>query len=398
MKRIEPGSTIGILGSGQLGRMLTHVAHRMGYRVHVFSPGTDTPAGQAANLEITASYDDLDAVRAFAKHCDVATYEFENVPVQTVEAIEEFTPVRPGFHALWTTQHRLREKETLRDIGLPLADFASIQSASDAAVFLSQEGVDRFGILKSVVSGYDGKNQTLVRGKEDALAAMHRIGDQPAVLEEVVDYAFEFSVVGARGVDGETSCFGPILNFHHDHILDVSAFPAYPLPNEAAADALEMTRSVLQHLQAIGVLCVEFFYTTDGRILVNEVAPRPHNSGHLTIEGSSSSQFEQQLRAICGLPLGSFEPKQPTAMANLLGQHISASQIDWANLMRYEDASLHLYGKQVPRSGRKMGHITAQADDVQQAIYRVKQMRRELLVQPQSTRQTLGANDFIESP
>jgi len=358
---ISPGSTIGVLGSGQLGRMFAIAAHQLGYRVHVYSPDALTPAGQAADLEITASYSDEDALRAFARHVDVVTIEFENIPLRAVEVIEECVPVRPGRTVLASAQNRITEKTMLRNAGLPVPEFATVGGQSDIAEFIQLGAGSRKVVLKSTEAGYDGKGQTIVNGLVDAAAGWARIGHGSAIVEDLVDFEFELSVVGARSVTGEFECFGPILNYHRDHILDVSIAPADCVPSKIRAEAIQMTRTILESLNVIGVLCVEFFYTKDGRLLINEIAPRPHNSGHLSIEAAETSQFEQQVRAVCGLPLGSMRQYAPAAMANLLGEHFGDVEPDWLALLEWPTVKLHLYGKNALRRERKMGHLTAVA-------------------------------------
>jgi len=374
----NPGATIGVLGSGQLGRMFAFAAHRLGYRVCVFSPDSGTPAGQAADREITAPYEDKNALRAFARRVDVVTVEFESIPLSAIEAVERIVPVRPGLNVLATAQNRIAEKTTLQQLGLPVPEFAPVSCAADIERFIDQAADSRPVVLKSASAGYDGKGQSIVNGKDDALEALHRIGDPQAIVEAHVDFECELSVVGARSVDGEIQCFGPIHNEHRDHILDVSVAPSDCLLPAVRAEAIEITQMVLEQLEVCGVLCVEFFYTRDGRLLVNEIAPRPHNSGHLTIEAATTSQFEQQVRAVCGLPLGSMQLLRPAAIANLLGEQLMAKEPDWNSLLAWPTLKLHLYGKGIPRAGRKMGHMTATASSSVVAESHVRGARRVL--------------------
>ena len=278
---------------------------------------------------------------------------------------------------LATAQNRLAEKSIARSFGLPVADHAAVRRASDITEFIERSSSDGRFVLKSAEAGYDGKGQTVVNGTEDAGAAWERVGGGESILEEFVDFECELSVIGSRSVDGDVQCFGPIMNQHRDHILDVSVAPAEQLPDDVRADAIEMTRAVLEGLDVCGVLCVEFFYTVEGRLLINEIAPRPHNSGHLSIEAAGCSQFEQQLRAVCGLPLGSMQQVRPAAMANLLGQHV-AQAAGWSSLLRRPNVKLHLYGKGDPRANRKMGHLTATADTAAVAESHVRAARRDL--------------------
>ncbi len=372
---IGPGSTVGVLGGGQLGRMFAMTARRLGYRIHTLTPDHDSPTAQIADLEIVAPYDDLDAVRRFAQGVDVVTFEFENVSAAAAACAEEHAIVRPNRGALAIAQHRVREKRFVADLGAPVTPFAAVATAADLAA-----AIDRIGcpsVLKTTVFGYDGKGQALVAKPEDAAAAWESVGRRDAILEAFVDLDRELSVIGARGVSGEWSAFGPIENVHRHHILDVSTAPA-DVDGATAALALDITRQVMDALAYIGVLCIEFFLTRDGRLLVNEIAPRPHNSGHLTIEACRASQFEQQLRAICGLPLGSPDLLQPAAMANLLGDVWDDGEPEWAAGLASPSVTLHLYGKAAPRRGRKMGHLTALAPTTADARARVLAARDAL--------------------
>jgi 5-(carboxyamino)imidazole ribonucleotide synthase len=372
---VGPGSTIGVLGGGQLGRMFAMAARRLGYRVHTLAPDRDTPTGQVADVEICASYDDVDAVRAFASAVDVVTFEFENVSALAAETAAAHAIVRPNGHALLVAQHRLREKTFLRDQGLAVPPFAAVDS--DAALERAVASIGVPGVLKTTTFGYDGKGQEKVEAAADAPAAWARLGRRECIYEVFIELEREISVVGARGVHGEWAAFDPIDNVHSRHILDVSMAPA-PVDARLAAEALDAAHAVMDGLDYVGVLCVEFFVTRDGRLLVNEIAPRPHNSGHLTFDACRTSQFEQQVRAICGLPLGSPELLQPAAMANLLGDLWSAGEPDWAAALAYPSVKLHLYGKSEPRPGRKMGHLTALATSADEARTLVLAARQAL--------------------
>lgn len=363
---------MGVLGSGQLGRMFAIAARRMGYRVHTLSPDDDTPTGQVADVEVKAPYDDLDAVARFASQVSVVTFEFENVPARTAQVCAEHAPVRPSGAVLHTTQHRGREKEFLQDAGLPLAPWARVRSQDELAAALTRLGCP--AVVKTAGWGYDGKGQVKVARPEDAAAAWQRLGTSDLVVEAFVDFEREVSVVAARGVDGAFAHWGVIANDHANHILDVSVAPA-PVPPQVVDEAVAIARTVLELLDVVGVLCVELFLTRDGRLLVNELAPRPHNSGHLTVDACVTSQFEQQLRAICGLPLGSTELLRPVAMANLLGDLWEAREPAWARALALPDVKLHLYGKLVPRPGRKMGHLTALGATPAEARARVLEAR-----------------------
>ena len=372
---VPPGSTVGVLGSGQLGRMFAIAARRMGYRVHTLSPDYDTPTGQVADREVRAAYDDLDAVRDFARGVDVVTFEFENVSAAATEAAAEFAPVRPAGAVLHTTQHRLREKTFLAGAGVPVAPFAAVRSLPELHAALATIGVP--AVLKTAGWGYDGKGQVKIAHAEEAAAGWQAIGGQEAIFEAFVDFDREVSVVAARGLDGSCVHFGVIENRHHRHILDVSTAPA-AVPPGVEREAVEIARGILEGLEVVGVLCVEMFLTRDGRLLVNELAPRPHNSGHLTFDACVTSQFEQQLRAICGLPLGSTELLRPAAMANLLGDLWAEGEPDWSAACAFPDVKLHLYGKATARPGRKMGHLTAMAATPGEAMRKVLAARQAL--------------------
>lgn len=374
---IAPGATLGVLGGGQLGRMFAIAARRMGYRVHSFSPDDDSPAGQLADVEITASYDDVDALRTFAHSVDVVTFEFENVPIEAIDAIEAFAPVRPSGVALHTAQQRAREKTFLADRGVPTAPFFAAATLDELWDAVARVGTP--AIVKTAAYGYDGKGQHKVTTPADVEHIWTAIGHQAAVVEKFINLQAEISVIAARGLDGAIVTYPVFENRHRNHILDVTTVPA-AMPRAIAARAQEITRTVAEELQYIGVLCVEFFLSTDSELLVNELAPRPHNSGHLTFDCAVTSQFEQQVRAVCGLPLGSPEIPRPAAMANLLGELWEDGEPNWAAACRFEDVKLHLYGKATPRAGRKMGHLTTAADSVDVAQDRVIAARDALLI------------------
>lgn len=375
MRYIPANSTIGVFGSGQLGRMFAIEARKMGYRVHTFSPDADTPTGHISDVETTASYDDLDAVRSFARSVDVVTFEFENVPAATVEAAAEFVAVHPKGEVLHTTQNRLREKTFLASNGFPVAPFRHIKTLDDL-----HRGVLEIGtpaVLKTAGFGYDGKGQRKIAAVGEVDEAFAGLDGRDAILEGFIDFEKEVSVVVARGQDGSFAHYGVIENEHSNHILDVSFAPA-DVSEAVFAEAVEITRSIAEQFGYVGTMCVEFFLTSNGKILVNEIAPRPHNSGHLTFGPCVTSQFEQQVRAVCGLPLGSSEFLRPAAMANLLGDIWATGEPDWAKALATPGVSLHLYGKADPRPGRKMGHLTAVADSAAEAVGIVTQSRATL--------------------
>ncbi|CDM66541.1 5-(carboxyamino)imidazole ribonucleotide synthase [Pyrinomonas methylaliphatogenes] len=372
---ILPGATIGVLGSGQLGRMFAIAARRMGYRVHTLSPDSDTPTGQVADHEVEASYDDLDAVREFARRVEVITFEFENVPAATVEAAAQIVPVRPSGIVLHTTQNRLREKTFLEKNGFPVTRFRSVRSLDELRMALSELGLP--AVLKTAGYGYDGKGQSKIESVADIERAWQAVGEQQAILEAFVEFEREVSVVAARGQDGSFAHYGVIENEHRRHILDVSVAPA-SVSEKIAREAIEIARDILETLGVVGVMCVEFFLTRDERLLVNELAPRPHNSGHFTFDACLTSQFEQQLRAVCLLPLGSTEQLRPAAMANLLGDLWAEGEPDWTAACSFPDVKLHLYGKLEARRGRKMGHLTALSPSTVEAKRRVLEARAAL--------------------
>jgi 5-(carboxyamino)imidazole ribonucleotide synthase len=374
---ILPGATVGVLGSGQLGRMFAIAARRMGYRVHTFSPDRDTPTGQVADEEVTAPYDDLDALRAFARNIQVVTFEFENVPAASIDAIADIVPVRPSGFVLHTTQHRAREKTFLDSVGLPVTPFALIHSEAELRAAMVRLGCP--AVLKTASFGYDGKGQAKIGSPlfDHGLAAWDNLKREPCVLEAFIDFERELSIIAARGADGTIATYGVIENSHHRHILDISISPA-DLSPAIQAEAISIARATLEALDVVGLLCVEMFLTRDHRLLINELAPRPHNSGHLTFDACVTSQFEQQLRAVCGLPLGSTQQLRPAAMANLLGDLWADGEPRWADALTHPDVKLHLYGKSAARHGRKMGHLTAMADTREEAVRHVLEARAAL--------------------
>jgi 5-(carboxyamino)imidazole ribonucleotide synthase len=373
---LGPGATIGVLGSGQLGRMLALAARRMGYRVHTYSPDADSPTGQVADREVVAPYDDLEAVRTFARGVDVVTFEFENIALAAADAAARVGPVRPNPSVLQIAQHRLKEKQFLQSRSVPVAPFVPVRFLDDLKAGLAVVGTP--AVLKTAVSGYDGKGQAKILTTADAEAAWKVGGGQECILESFVPFERELSVVAVRGHDGAFAAYPVIENVHDRHILDVSVAPA-GVDARIAAEARTIARGVVEALDVVGVLCVELFLAPGGRLLVNELAPRPHNSGHLTIEAAPASQFEQQLRAICGLPLGATEPMRPAAMANLLGDLWEAGEPDWNAVLAEPGVALHLYGKTEARRGRKMGHLTAVGATADEARARVLRARQVLV-------------------
>ncbi len=351
---LSPGATVGILGGGQLGRMIAMAAAKLGLRVHVYCPETG-PAFDVASAYTVASYEDETALRRFAAAVDVVTYEFENVPARTAEVLAALKPVRPDAAALAASQDRLVEKEFMTSLGILTAPFAGVESAGPLARAVAQLG--RPSILKTRRFGYDGKGQTTIREGSDLAVTFRSLGSVPCILEGLVPFTKEISVVAARGLDGRFAAYDVCENHHEHHILDRTVAPAAIEP-ATAARAVELSQAIADALNYVGVLAVELFLTVeDGRevIRVNEIAPRVHNSGHWTVDGAVTSQFEQHVRAICGWPLGDTRRHGTRVeMRNLIGADVLA----WREILARGDASLHLYGKATARAGRKMGHIT----------------------------------------
>ena len=350
-------------------------ARKMGYRVHTFSPDSDTPTGQVADIETSASYDDLDRVRAFARTVDVVTFEFENVPSKTVEAAAEFVDVHPKGEILHTTQNRLREKTFLSDNGFPVTPYRHIKTIDD--LYRAADALGYPSVLKTAGFGYDGKGQAKIRAHSDLDEAFAAMAGRDSILEAFVDFAKEVSVVCARDQAGNFAHYGVIENEHANHILDVSFAPAI-VDKAVYTDAVEIARSIAEAFGYVGTMCVEFFLTSDDKLLVNEIAPRPHNSGHLTFGPCVTSQFEQQVRAVCGLPLGSTAFYRPAAMANLLGDVWQNGEPNWAAALADPNVKLHLYGKAEPKPGRKMGHLTAVATDASVSAENARSARARL--------------------
>ena len=362
---ILPGKTIGVLGGGQLGRMLAQAATRLGYRVHVYEPSADGPARAVAHKEVNAPYEDLAALTAFAKECDVVTYEFENVPAAPLQAIEAVAMLRPHWSVLATTQNRSREKRWLRDNKFPHARFAEVAVGGDLAAGLREVGVPC--IVKTAEFGYDGKGQLKVMNEAEIPAAVKKFTGQPVVIEQFIDFACEVSAVVARSPGAAVRVFPIAENIHTNHILDLSIVPARVIPAVTAA-AEKLARLIAEKINLVGVMGVELFVTKAGEVLVNELAPRTHNSGHWTLDACMTSQFEQQVRAICGLPLGAVTLLSPVVMVNILGDNWAHGEPKWDTLLAQPNVRLHLYGKAEPRPGRKMGHFTVTARDADMAL------------------------------
>jgi len=348
---LAPGATIGILGGGQLGRMTALAAARLGFRCHVFAAEADSPAGQVCGAATVAEFSDREALERFASAVDIATFEFENIPAEAVRCVSAVRPVLPRPEILEIAQDRLREKDFLRSIDV---DTAAYREVADAAALL--RAMRDFGypaVLKSVRMGYDGKGQVTLTPDTKAEEAWRRMGGEIGILESFVDFACEISVIVARGRNGAWATYPPVENQHASHILDTTIAPARIAP-EIAMRAEVIARHIAEKLDLVGVLAVEMFVTQSGDILVNEMAPRPHNSGHWTIDACITSQFEQLVRALCGLPLGSVEHHSDAVMKNLVGSDVEK----WRDALNDPLAKLHLYGKTEIQPGRKMGHVT----------------------------------------
>ncbi|WP_226782919.1 5-(carboxyamino)imidazole ribonucleotide synthase [Oceaniglobus trochenteri] len=346
---LRPGQVIGILGGGQLGRMLALAAARLGLRCHVYEPGAGAPAGEVCGALTTAAYDDTAALRAFGESVDVITYEFENIPTSALDLLETIRPIRPGREALRVSQDRLTEKRFLEGLGLRVAPFADVPDRAALDRALAQIGAP--AILKTRRLGYDGKGQARIMAPDDADAAFAAMQGADAILEGFVDFSHEVSVIGARGTDGQVACYDPGQNVHRDGILHTTTLPA-ELSRAQLTDAVILTGQILNALDYVGVMGVELFVTKSG-LIVNEIAPRVHNSGHWTQDGCVVDQFEQHIRAVAGWPLGDGQRHSDIVMTNLLGDDID----EVPALVRDPANALHLYGKAEARAGRKMAHV-----------------------------------------
>jgi 5-(carboxyamino)imidazole ribonucleotide synthase len=346
---LTTGATIGILGGGQLGRMLSVAASRLGFKTHIFEPGTNPPAGEVAHCVTTAAYEDVDALRAFATNVDVITYEFENIPTSALDLLETLRPIRPNREALRISQDRLTEKNFLQDLGLRVAPFADVPDAAALEAAIAKIGAP--SILKTSRFGYDGKGQARIMKAEDALTAFADMAGSPAVLEGFVSFTREVSVIAARSVNGEVACYDPGQNVHRNGILHTTTVPAKLSPS-LRTDAILIAAKVLNALDYVGVLGVELFVTTDG-LIVNEIAPRVHNSGHWTQNGCAVDQFEQHIRAVAGWALGDGKRHSDVVMENLIGRDMDRVEA----LSAEPNTALHLYGKAEVKDGRKMGHV-----------------------------------------
>lgn len=353
MTSLSPGQTIGILGAGQLGRMLAVAAAQLGFQVKTFAPEKTPPAAQVANAHVSASFTDTQALREFAQSCDVVTYEFENIPVSALTAIEDITPIRPSARCLEIAQDRLLEKDFLSGIGVTCAPYKAVDSLEGLQAAVKNLGLP--AVLKTRRFGYDGKGQTFLRADKDIAGAWDALGNAPGglILEGFVAFEKEVSVIVSRTPGGDAKAYGPVWNEHSNHILHLSHIPANITP-DSAESALSRAMNVAEALDATGTICVEFFVLPGGEIIANEIAPRVHNSGHWTIEGAVTSQFENHIRGIAGLPLGQTDPIGAVKMQNLIGNEIDALP----QLLADKGAHVHHYGKPEARVGRKMGHVT----------------------------------------
>lgn len=344
--------TLGILGGGQLGRMTALSAARLGIETVVFTDEADSPAAQVTPRTVVAPYTERKALKTFAGMVDCITYEFENIPVETVRFLQTLKPVFPDDRLLETAQHRVREKTFLGQVGIPTPRWRAFTGPEGVREALLEWGVSS-GVLKTARFGYDGKGQAAIRLDSDVWHLWEGLGTAEAVLEEFVDFSCEISVIVARDKLGQMACYGPMLNEHRDHILARTTVPA-PIPPEVAAQALAMTEALAEAVDLVGVLCLELFVTPDGRVLANEIAPRTHNSGHWTIDACAVSQFEQHVRTVCGLPVGEPGRHSDAVMLNLIGDDVRHIK----KFMESKNACVHLYGKREVRGGRKMGHVT----------------------------------------
>ena len=372
---ILPGATLGLLGGGQLGRMFTIAARTMGYRVIVLDPDPLSPAAEIANEHLCTGYRDAAALDHLAQHCAAVTTEFENAPADSLTALADRCVVRPSGASVAVAQDRILEKTFLREHGLPVGPFAVVRDSDDLEAALAR--VKLPALLKTSRFGYDGKGQARVDSAAQAREIFASWNGVSCVLEEFLPLKLEISVLLARGQDGETACYPVAENQHQQGILDISLVPARVSP-ALAQQAADMAVELASKLDYCGVLAVEFFVLADDTLLVNEIAPRPHNSGHYTLDACLTSQFEQQVRTLCGLPLGDARQHMPAVMVNLLGEAWGSDRPSWEAILAHHNIKLHLYGKQEARPGRKMGHFTALGDSLETALALALEVKREL--------------------
>lgn len=348
--KIPPGRTIGIIGGGQLGRMSAVAAAELGYKTHIFTPEKNSPASHVSAQTTVAPYEDEEALKKFAQGVDIITFEFENVPAASVKLLADLKPVRPGWQCLEIAQDRVREKTFASELGIPTAPWAEVRSNADLEKAIKKIGTP--AILKTTRMGYDGKGQVRINQGDNATKAWEELGSDVGILEGFVDFAMEVSVITARGIDGVMESFDVVQNHHKNGILDITIAPA-PVSDVLRARAIDTAEKMAEKMNLIGLLAVEMFITHDDGILVNEMAPRPHNSGHWTQDGCKTSQFEQFIRAVCGIKLGTAERHSDAVMKNLIGADVD----DWETIIEDGENKLHLYGKNESRPGRKMGHV-----------------------------------------
>jgi 5-(carboxyamino)imidazole ribonucleotide synthase len=368
---ILPPAMLGMLGGGQLGRFFVIAAHEMGYKVTVLDPDKNSPAGRIADVHLCAAYDDAKALQQLVKSCEAVTTEFENVPAATMDYLAKTCIVRPSAQAVAIAQNRVLEKNFIREAGLPVAPFVVVRSAED----IPAEGVYP-GILKVARFGYDGKGQVRVANADEAKAAFDKLGREVCVLEQMLNLDYEVSVILGRDAEGNIAAFPTAENSHLNGILDISIAPARA-PAALHEEAHQLAMHVAEQLDYVGVLGVEFF-VSDGKLLVNEIAPRPHNSGHYTIDACVTNQFEQQVRILAGLPLGDARMHSYAVMVNILGDVWDQGEPAWDKILAYPDLKLHLYGKHEARSGRKMGHFTVLGKDVETVVALAMHARSDL--------------------
>ncbi len=372
---IQPGATLGVVGGGQLGRMFAIAARQMGYRIAVWSDEAG-PAAECADISVVADYGDVAAGEAFFAQISALTFETEKLPLELFRRVPAGIPIRPGMRFLEMSQNRLREKGGLQAAGLPVGPFAPVRSLAELEAGVAALGTP--AILKTASGGYDGKGQIRIDAAADLAQVWRSLNTDEAILEAFVPFVDEISVVAARDVSGQCVTYGPIHNTHRHHILDISYCPVN-LADAIRQRAVDITQRIAAEFAVVGVFCVELFVLGDGAVWINEIAPRPHNSGHLTIEGHVTSQFQQQVRCLCGWRVGSAEQLKPVAMANVLGDCWRSGPPDWgAVASRWPQVQWHLYGKTEPRVGRKMGHLTATAETAAAAVESVVVARQVL--------------------
>ena len=375
-KPVMPGNMLGVLGGGQLGRMFTLVAHQMGYKVTIVDPDKDSPAGRIADKHLCTQYDDLETLGWLTNNCAAVTTEFENVPANVLRELSSSLIVSPAAEAVEIAQNRIKEKTFLRDNGLDTAPFHPINNTADIKAACQQ--LPGATILKTARLGYDGKGQAVCSTPADVEQAFLAMGQLPCILEQRINIDIEISIILARGFDGQTACFPLAENTHKNAILDYTIAPAR-IDEKLKQEALTFATNLAQAMNYVGVLAVELFITTEGKVLINEIAPRPHNSGHYTQDATSSCQFEQQLRVLCRLPLGSTYLREPAVMINLLGDLWSSGEPDWATVLKDPHVKLHLYGKNTPKPGRKMGHLTYLSESTERAFTRAMAIQQSLM-------------------